>query len=420
MNAGEKARLRKQKQRQMMLRLWMPVLLVVVLVAGLTAGGISLSLGQSSEMTKEGTSDSQKESNAANEDPEAGGDVSDNSDNSEPESGEHRSTEEEPEETETQEPVTEADYSQEQEEFDDFITNLNEAIAANSSYLDSDSEELARTITELKNYDRSHLTASQVQTYDALLDGLNIEVEAEQYASVEAAAGGVPLYTVEGGVDYYNYLLRKYSGLDETWDTLRVTLANEATENFGTLSAMSAADSTLQMVAASFTKQSPDEEYAYENVSASSSELKKNIVCNGFINGWTEFGLIRAYFNDTLLDSAMQNYLVVSTRMTYALYGVADISVHAGGWGEAEVSDMCTQFFGEAGGGSFGSSVYQMVLSSPGRYAAAAADYLQIAEIEAALSQQLGDSYSEEVLIDFLFNQGPANFRIMRSWLGLQ
>ena len=107
----------------------------------------------------------------------------------------------------------------------------------------------------------------------------------------------------------------------------------------------------------------PDDAYAYDTVSASSSALKKNLVCNGFVNGWTEFGIIRAYLNDDRLDDNLRNYLIASTRMTYALYGVADISVHAGGWGEAEVTDLCTTYFGEAGGSSYGSrDVYKRQL----------------------------------------------------------
>ena len=142
-------------------------------------------------------------------------------------------------------------------------------------------------------------------------------------------------------------------------------------------------------------------------VSASSSTLKKNLVCNGFVNGWTEFGIIRAYLNDDRLDDNLKNYLIASTRMTYALYGVADISVHAGGWGEAEVTDLCTTYFGEAGGSSYGSSVYQMVLKNPGKYAAAAIDYLQITEIESTMAANQGENYSEANLLDLLFNQGP-------------
>lgn len=109
--------------------------------------------------------------------------------------------------------------------------------------------------------------------------------------------------------------------------------------NYQVMNDLMGGDSTLQVGAASFTKQAPDDAYAYDTVSASSSALKKNLVCNGFVNGWTEFGIIRAYLNDDRLDDNLRNYLIASTRMTYALYGVADISVHAGGWGEAEVTD---------------------------------------------------------------------------------
>ena len=30
-----------------------------------------------------------------------------------------------------------------------------------------------------------------------------------------------------------------------------------------------------------------------------------------------------------------------------------------------------------------------------------------------------GENYSEANLLDLLFNQGPANFRVLRSWIGL-
>ena len=196
------------------------------------------------------------------------------------------------------------------------------------------------------------LTEAQAKTYDALLDALNVEMDGEQYDSVAAAAADAALCSVEGGVDYYNYLLQKYSGVDGAWGDFREILANEANGNYQVMNDLMGGDSTLQVGAASFTKQAPDDAYAYDTVSASSSALKKNLVCNGFVNGWTEFGIIRAYLNDDRLDDNLRNYLIASTRMTYALYGVADISVHAGGWGEAEVTDLCTTYFGEAGGSS--------------------------------------------------------------------
>ena len=252
-----------------------------------------------------------------------------------------------------------------------------------------------------------------------MLDALNVEMDGEQYDSVAAAAADAALCSVEGGVDYYNYLLQKYSGVDGAWGDFREILANEANGNYQVMNDLMGVDSTLQVGAASFTKQAPDDAYAYDTVSASSSALKKNLVCNGFVNGWTEFGIIRAYLNDDRLDDNLRNYLIASTRMTYALYGVADISVHAGGWGEAEVTDLCTTYFGEAGGSSYGSSVYQMVLKNPGKYAAAAIDYLQITELESTMAANQGENYSEANLLDLLFNQGPANFRVLRSWIGL-
>ena len=401
MNSEDRKRIRKQKHRIMMMRLWLPVVMVVVLVAGLTAGGIAMSLGQTKSVAEQGTKEAGTKENETKEtsnEPKETGDV-----NGEAQTGEQ----------------VDSNHAIEQSDFDEFITNLNEAVAQNSNYLKRESENLTRTLAELQTYDRTHLTEVQAKTYDALLDALNVEMDGEQYDSVAAATADVALCSVEGGGDYYNYLLQKYSGVDGAWGDFRETLANEANGNYQVMNDLIGVDSTLQVGAASFTKQAPDDAYAYDTVSASSSALKKNLVCNGFVNGWTEFGIIRAYLNDDRLDDNLRNYLIASTRMTYALYGVADISVHAGGWGEAEVTDLCTTYFGEAGGSSYGSSVYQMVLKNPGKYAAAAIDYLQITELESTMVANQGENYSEANLLDLLFNQGPANFRVLRSWIGL-
>lgn len=436
MNSEDRKKLRKQKHRIMMMRLWLPVALVVVLIVGLTAGGIALSLGQTKSVAEQGTKEADikengtKEAFNASKNSEEEAQTGENASNEqgneqsggEAQTGENEEVQTGAESAESQNGSEVADngnYETEQADFDEFVTNLDEAVATNSNYLKKESENLTRTLAELQTYDRSHLTETQARTYDILLDSLNIEADGEQYDSVAAAVADTALCSIEGGVDYFNYLLKKYSGVDGTWEDFRNTLADEANVNFQTMNDLLSADSTLQVGAASFTKQAPDDAYAYDTVSASSSALKKNLVCNGFVNGWTEFGIIRAYLNDDRLDDNLKNYLIASTRMTYALYGVADISVHAGGWGEAEVTDLCTQYFGEAGGSSYGSNVYQMVLKNPGKYSAAAIDYLQITQIEATMAAQQGENYSEANLLDLLFNQGPANFRVLRSWIGL-
>ena len=420
MNSEDRKRIRKQKHRIMMMRLWLPVVLVVVLGVGLTAGGIAMSLGQTKSVAEQGTKEdgtkNAETKEASNDSKEAG---DENSEAQTIEQSEEAQTGAESDNSQAGNEDDDSNHAIEQSDFDEFITNLNEAVAQNSNYLKRESENLTRTLAELQTYDRTHLTEAQAKTYDALPDALNVEMDGEQYDSVAAAAADAALCSVEGGVDYYNYLLQKYSGVDGAWGDFREILANEANGNYQVMNDLMGGDSTLQVGAASFTKQAPDDAYAYDTVSASSSALKKNLVCNGFVNGWTEFGIIRAYLNDDRLDDNLRNYLIASTRMTYALYGVADISVHAGGWGEAEVTDLCTTYFGEAGGSSYGSSVYQMVLKNPGKYAAAAIDYLQITELESTMATNQGENYSEANLLDLLFNQGPANFRVLRSWIGL-
>ena len=76
MNSEDRKRLRKQKHRIMMMRLWLPVVLVVVLVVGLTAGGIAMSLGQTKSVAEQGTKEDGTKNvetkEASNESKEAG------------------------------------------------------------------------------------------------------------------------------------------------------------------------------------------------------------------------------------------------------------------------------------------------------------------------------------------------------------
>ena len=214
MNSEDRKRLRKQKHRIMMMRLWLPVVLVVVLVVGLTAGGIAMSLGQTKSVAEQGTKEDETKNvetkEASNESKEAGD-----------ENGEAQTVDQAGADTGAESDNSQAgnedddsNHAIEQSDFDEFITNLNEAVAQNSNYLKRESENLTRTLAELQTYDRTHLTEAQAKTYDALLDALNVEMDGEQYDSVAAAAADAALCSVEGGVDYYNYLLQKYSGVD--------------------------------------------------------------------------------------------------------------------------------------------------------------------------------------------------------------
>lgn len=137
MNSEDRKRLRKQKHRIMMMRLWLPVVLVVVLVVGLTAGGIAMSLGQTKSVAEQGTKEDGTKNvetkEASNESKEAGD-----------ENGEAQTVDQagaDKQQSEEAQTGAESDNSQagnedydsnhaiEQSDFDEFITNLNEAVA---------------------------------------------------------------------------------------------------------------------------------------------------------------------------------------------------------------------------------------------------------------------------------------------------
>ena len=73
MNSEDRKRIRKQKHRIMMMRLWLPVVMVVVLVAGLTAGGIAMSLGQTKSVAEQGTKEAGTKENETKENNDGNG-----------------------------------------------------------------------------------------------------------------------------------------------------------------------------------------------------------------------------------------------------------------------------------------------------------------------------------------------------------
>ena len=162
MNSEDRKRLRKQKHRIMMMRLWLPVVLVVVLVVGLTAGGIAMSLGQTKSVAEQGTKEdgtkNAETKEASNDSKEAG---DENSEAQTIEQSEEAQTGAESDNSQAGNEDDDSNHAIEQSDFDEFITNLNEAVAQNSNYLKRESENLTRTLAELQTYDRTHLTEAQ-------------------------------------------------------------------------------------------------------------------------------------------------------------------------------------------------------------------------------------------------------------------
>ena len=147
MNSEDRKRLRKQKHRIMMMRLWLPVVLVVVLVVGLTAGGIAMSLGQTKSVAEQGTKEMEQEcrnKEASNESKEAGDENGEaqtvDQAGASKQQSEEAQTGAESDNLEAGNEDYDSNHAIEQSDFDEFITNLNEAVAQNSNYLKRESE----------------------------------------------------------------------------------------------------------------------------------------------------------------------------------------------------------------------------------------------------------------------------------------
>lgn len=398
MNAQERLRRKRRKQMYRRLRLLVPIVVVVLLIAGLTAGGIILSLNQTRKTEKK-----QEEQTGNDKAAETGEDNTE--DGSRDESAGEDKTED----------GTEEDKPQGAADFEGFVSGLRAGYAQDSAYLSASGENLDNVSQELKSFDVSSLTQEEQDLYDALSDRVSIEEEGKNYQSTAASISGQRFCEVEGGIEYYAYLLRYLSGTDYDAETARSMLADELNSQYAVIAEMKAADPSLAQTAESLTKKSADTAYQFSTVTAASDALLTSLACQGLNSGWAEFGLIRAYQTDAAMEETVKNYLIDSTRVTYAAYGLVDISVHSGGWDLTNVTELCNNYFG-GGQEAFAQSLYQSILENPGRYAAASIGYLELVNIEAQLAAATPD-YTEQVLFDFLFDRGPASFRVYRSWL---
>lgn len=408
MNAQERLRRKRKKQLYRRLRLLIPIAVIVLLIAGLTAGGIILSLNQTKKATASRTGGS--DTNQSKEDEQ----------NQESISGKDYSNE-----TEGTAEADESDTAAEGESgpaaenaFEELLAEIRAGLAADGSYLTVSNPDFETVRQELLAIDTSLLDESETDLYQVLLDQIAVEEEGLAYKD-NAPAAGQRMCDAEGGTAYYEYLLKKLTGTDYDMTKLHDKLANELNGMFEAVSGMLAADPTLPQTVTdqNATKNGANSGYLFSTVTAASDDLQVSLACEGLTNGWGEFGLIRAYLQDTALDENVRNYLVNSTRMTYAMYGLLDYYVHHEGWDEAQVTELCNNYFG-GGQEAFAASMYQNILNNPGRFVAAGLGYQELVAIETTLYQNTPD-YTEQVLLDFLFDRGPASFRVYWSWLGV-
>lgn len=408
MNAQERLRRKRRKQLYRRLRLLIPIAVIVLLIAGLTAGGIILSLNQTKRGTasRTGGSDTKQsdESQQNQEERQSGEDGSDQTGESAEGEGESSSAEENESEP------------NEENAFEELLAEIRAGLAADSSYLTLSNPAFETIRQGLAAIDTSLLDEKETDLYQVLLDQLTVEEEGLAYKD-NVPEAGQRMCDVEGGVAYYEYLLKKLTGTDYGMTELHDKLANELNSMFEVVSGLLLADPTIAQTVTdqNATKSGANSGYLFSTVTAVSDDLQVSLACEGLTNGWGEFGLIRAYLQDESLTESVRNYLVNSTRMTYAMYGLLDYYVHHDGWNEAQVTELCNNYFG-GGQESFAASMYQNILNNPGRFVAAGLGYQELVSIESTLFQNTPD-YTEQSLLDFLFDRGPASFRVYWSWL---
>ena len=406
MNAGEKMQQKKKKRRQQLLRLWLPVAAVAVLVAALSAGGVALSVKQSNDVAKNGPDRSLEADTQA--------EVQNTEAPDEPVSEAENGQEEIPSEKTPEENGSEdAQQAEQPSGFAAFEKELEDKATADPDFLAGES--LRGLSDRLHGYEYDSLTAEEKQFYDDLDDYLSIELEGANYASV-SVPDGTAFSAVEGAGAYYAYLLRRNIGTDKNVDTIREMLANELNNNFAEMTRLYQAEPSLYAEAGVNTRETPNDDYRFANVTAHSNPLKKTLATPGALSGWNEFGLIRAYQSAELSDTLKQ-YLIANTRMSYAMYALCDLYVHYYGQTREQIIELCSNYTFTDGDSSWGAAAYESVLQNPSLYAAACMAFLEYGSVESVLQQNGGN---ETALLSFLFDQGPASFRMYFKWLGVQ
>ncbi|MBR3644493.1 MAG: hypothetical protein IKN57_13425 [Parasporobacterium sp.] len=448
MTKQERMRRKRQRRLKRKLGLLLPIGAVALLIIGLTAGGIILSLNQTKKKPGEegqgarsaqntglagedagntaDAGDVQKQSSPdiqnTPEEPDmtAGADTGKNGENgSQPADPENPEAEQGPgedtaaDEPDDGQPVQDEDGVMTFAEVKDALTS---EVIKNDKYLSLENPDFETARQMLLKADTQDLSQEDRDLYDILMDHMEIEAEGFQYRNNEAFEG-VRLCDVEEGYAYYDYLLRKLSGTSLDTDEMRRLLSEELNGNRNNMNILEAADPSLKASYDAYIKNTLPAEYIFDNAASDSDPLKKAAISEGVRNGWYEFGLIRAYQLDETLPQNMKDYLIAYTRVSYALYGVLDISVHNGGQGPEFASELANQFLGGDVPG-LADKMYDDVIKNRGRYAAAAIGYLRLGLIEATLRANIPD-YSEDTLFSFLFDRGPADFRVYESWIGL-
>lgn len=404
MNAGEKMQQKKKKRREQLLRLWLPVAVVVVLVAVLSVSGVAMSVKQSNDVAKTGP-ELPPENTQAEADPEP----AETKDDEEGES-EEAVLPEEPESAGEEEETGEAVPGE--DSFTAFVKELEDKAAADEKFMENES--LKGLSDRLHSYDYNSLEAVDKQFYDDLDDYLTVELEAAGYANISVPAG-TPYCGVEGGNGYYAYLLRRNSGTGKDVDTLRGLIADELNNNFAAMISLNQADPSVASQAGANTKEEPNDNYRFTSVTQNSDPVKKAIAPTGAVSGWKELGIIRAYQTSELADGLKQ-YLIANTRMSYAMYALCDLYVNYYGQSREDIIALCNSYT-FASGDAWGSAAYDSVLQNPSLYASACVSFLEYVSVESVLQNNGGD---ETALLSFLFDQGPASFRVYNKWLGVE
>ncbi len=347
MTAQERMKRKRRRQMRRRLGLLLPIAAVVLLIAGLTAGGIILSLQQTKKQAPEDETAAARNSGRLTQqemDTAAPADTEQEQGGAESTAVSEQETEDaglpREERTETEEETKEQTLT-----FAAVCKAFTEAVEADPTALSVDNPDFETARQQLLKADISDLTQEEQELYEILTDHMEIEEEGFAFRNNESLSGQ-RLCDVEGGAEYYRYLLRKLSGTDLTPEEIHEIAAAELNSNYAVMSSLASVDITLPQASQAILKNQAASAYLYQTVTASSDPLKLAIAPEGLRNGWNEFGLIRAYQLDDTLSQNMKEYAIAATRMSYAMYGLLDVSVHFGGWDQAKVTETLNTYYG--------------------------------------------------------------------------
>lgn len=139
--------------------------------------------------------------------------------------------------------------------------------------------------------------------------------------------------------------------------------------------------------------------------------LRKIININGYSEGWATYVEMYAYGISDIEESAA-NLLRWNNEASLSLYARTDFGVNYEGWSKEKTTDYLEGYGYEKEDAAM---IFQTMVAEPCAYMPYALGYLEIDALREEAEEKLGDRFILKDFHQFILDQGPCPFAIMRD-----